>query len=93
MISKGQGQKIVQLLKSDPVAVNYSSQLKFWVKKHGFQLTSYSPLGLKDVLDLPAENQVGGTFNVKRSSVAPPYLCPGFLHNFKNAQKWLFRNF
>ena len=28
MILKGKGQKIVRLLKSDPVAVNYSSQLK-----------------------------------------------------------------
>ena len=76
MISKDKGQKIVGLLKNYPVAVNYSSQFKFYVKKHGFQLTSYSPLGLKDVLCLPA-------------SVAPPYLCPRFLHNFKNAQKWL----
>ena len=63
-ISKDKGQKIVQLLKSDPVAVNYSSQLKFWVKKCSFQLTNYSPLGLKDVLCLPAKKkkQAGGVF-------------------------------
>ena len=40
MISKDKGQKIMRLLKSDPIAVNYSSQLKFWVKKRGFQLTT-----------------------------------------------------
>ena len=33
MISKDNGQKILRLLKSDPVAMKYSSQLKFWVKK------------------------------------------------------------
>ena len=35
--SKDKRQKIVWLLKSTPVAVNCSSQLKFWVKKRGFQ--------------------------------------------------------
>ena len=40
MILKDKVQKIVRLLKSNPVAVNYSSQLKFWVKKRGFQLTT-----------------------------------------------------
>ena len=78
-ISKDKGQKIMRLLKNNLVAVNYSSPFKFWVKKRAFQLTSYSTLGLKDVPCLLA-------------SVAPPYLCPRLLHNFKNVQKWL-RNF
>ena len=54
MILKDKGQKIVRLLKNNPVAVNCSWQFKFLVKKRGFQLTSYSPFGLKDVPCLPA---------------------------------------
>ena len=65
-ISQERGQQIVQLLKKDPVAVNYSSQFKFLgeeVYVHGFQLSNYSPLGLKDVLCLPAKKKGGGVFN------------------------------
>lgn len=57
-IWKEKGTRIVHVLKGDPVAHTYSKFFKFWVKKRGFQIMSYSPLGLKDVLCLPAKKKV-----------------------------------
>ena len=58
------GRKIILVLKSDPSAADYSSQLKFWVKKRGFQLVNYAPLGLKDVLCLPARKKVSYVYKL-----------------------------
>ena len=57
-IAREKGQKIIRLLRNDPVAEAYSSKFKFWVKQHGFSLINYSPLGLKDVLCIPSKKQV-----------------------------------
>ena len=63
-ITAEKGRKIVLVLKSDPSAADYSSQFKFWVKKRGFQLVNYAPLGLKDVLCLPARKTVSCMYNI-----------------------------
>ena len=57
-IWKEKGKRIVNVLKGDPVAQRYSATFKFWVKKRGFEVMSYSPLGLTDVLCLPAKKKV-----------------------------------
>ena len=57
-ISREKGQRIVNVIKKDPSAVTYSSQFKFWVKKKRFELINHPVLGVKDVLCLPAKNQV-----------------------------------
>ena len=57
-ITAAKGWKIVTLLKSDPVLLNYSSKFKHWVKQRGFQLISHQALGLSDVLCLPAKKKV-----------------------------------
>ena len=57
-ISREKGQRIVNVIKKDPSAVTYSSQFKFWVKKKRFELINHPALGVKDVLCLPAKNQV-----------------------------------
>ena len=62
-ISQERGQQIVRLLKKDPVAVNCSSQFKFWVKKRGFELINYPPIGLNDVLCFPSKKKVGSALN------------------------------
>ena len=57
-ITKAKGQRIVQMLRGDPAAEQYGAKCKFWVKHRGFQLVTYTPLGLKDVLCLPAKKKV-----------------------------------
>ena len=57
-IWKEKGSRIVNVLKGDPAAQDYSATFKFWVKKRKFQIMSYSPLGLTDVLCLPAKKKV-----------------------------------
>ncbi len=58
-ICRAKGEKIVHVLKEAPEAQKYGPKFKFCVKKRGCQLTSYPPLGLKDVLCLPANKKVG----------------------------------
>ena len=57
-ITKAKGQRIVQMLRGDPATEQYGAKFKFWVKQRGFQLVMYTPLGLKDVLCLPAKKKV-----------------------------------
>ncbi len=57
-IWREKGKRIVNVLKSEPAAQHYSPKFKFWVKKRGFELISYSPLGLCDVVCLPAKKNV-----------------------------------
>ncbi len=52
------GERIVKVLKNHPASREYSPQFKHWVKQRRFQLVSYTALGLKDVLCLPAKTQV-----------------------------------
>ncbi len=54
-IWREKGDKIIRVLNGDPEAHSYGPKFKLWVKKRGFQLISYSPLGLRDVLCLPAK--------------------------------------
>ena len=55
-ISTKRGQQIINLLKDDSTVVKPG--FRYWVKKKGFKLLSYPPLGLVDVLCLPAKKKV-----------------------------------
>ncbi len=55
-ISSARGEQIVKLLKDESLTVE--PKFRHWVKKRGFKLLSYPPLGLVDVLCLPAKTKV-----------------------------------
>ena len=57
-ISKEQGDVVIQLLKDKPTAAGEENQLKLWIRKRGFALTSYPHLGLRDVLCIPVKEEV-----------------------------------
>ena len=57
-ITKAKGQKIINVLKSNQVALEYSR-----VKQKGFKLMSHHALGLKEVLCLPAKKKVCYVYN------------------------------
>ena len=57
-ITKEKGKRIIHLLKKDDESEEYSPKFKHWVKQRGFQLVTYSALGLQDVLCLPAKTEV-----------------------------------
>ena len=54
-VTAGKGEKIVAVLKGSEA---YSSNFRYWVRRRGFKLMSYSALGLNDVLCLPAKKPV-----------------------------------
>ena len=62
-ISKEQGDVVIQLLKDKPTAAGEENQLKLWVRKRGFALTSYPHLGLRDVLCIPVKEEVRNVFS------------------------------
>ena len=62
-ITKAKGQKIINVLKSNPVALEYSPKFRHWVKQKGFKLMSHHALGLKEVLCLPANKKVCYVYN------------------------------
>ena len=55
-ITKEKGERIIQALKQEDSDI--CPKFKHWVRSRKFQLLSYPPLGLKDVLCLPAKSQV-----------------------------------
>ena len=55
-ISRSRGEDIIKLLKDLTFSVD--AKFNFWVKRKGFKLLSYPPLGLVDVLCLPARTKV-----------------------------------
>ena len=55
-ISRSKGERIVAHLKDRSAVVD--KHLKFYVKSKEFELLSYSTLGLKDVLCVPAQEKV-----------------------------------
>ena len=57
-ISKEKGHKIIQVLQDHPEADQYGPKFKFWVKQRGFRVMSYPPLGVTDVLCVPAKKPV-----------------------------------
>ena len=57
VITREKGDRVIKVLQNDPAAV-HDVKFKFWVKQRGFSLMNYAPLGLKDVLCLPAKEQV-----------------------------------
>ena len=52
------GQKIINVLKGNPIAQEYSPKFRHWVKQRGFKLMSHHALGLVEVLCLPAKIKV-----------------------------------
>ena len=69
IIRRSFGAKIAEVLRN-PAAGD--KNLRFYIKKHGFQLLDLPSLGMKDVLVVTAREQVGGAHSSKRS---PPAAC------------------
>ena len=59
-ITRAKGEKIKLLSKNDDD--EFSPKFKHWVKTRGFQLITYSALGLCNVLCLPAKSKVSHKF-------------------------------
>ena len=55
-LTKEKGERIIQALKQEDSDI--CPKFKHWVNSTKFQLLSYPPLVLKDVLCLPAKSQV-----------------------------------
>ena len=53
-IWKEKGSRILNVLKGDPAAQDYSATFKFWVKKRKFQVMSYSPSSWPNRCTLPS---------------------------------------
>ena len=53
-MSKQKGEKVVKYLKEELPATEIGAVFKHWISQKGFKLVDYPPLGLKDVLCLPA---------------------------------------
>lgn len=52
------GQKIINVLKGNPIAQEYFPKFRHWVKQRGFKVMSHHALGLVEVLCLPAKIKV-----------------------------------
>ena len=57
-VSREKGEKVVKHLKGELPAIDTDAVFKHWISRKGFKLVDYPPLGLKDVLCLPAKNKV-----------------------------------
>lgn len=57
-VSKEKGEKVVKYLKGELPATEIDAVFKHWISRKGFKLVDYPPLGLKDVLCLPAKNKI-----------------------------------
>ena len=57
-VTKAKGKKIINVLKGNPIAQEYSPKFRHWVKQRGFKLMSHHALGLVKVLCLPAKIKV-----------------------------------
>ena len=57
-VTKAKGQKIINVLKGNPIAQEYSPKFRHWVKQRGFKVMSHHALGLVEVLCLPAKIKV-----------------------------------
>ena len=81
-LSKQKGEKVVKYLKGDLPAEEYDPVFKHWVSRKGFKLVEYSPLGLKDLLCVPAKEMVNMlraeliTFTCKCGAQCRTKLCP-----------------
>ena len=58
-VSAEKGGKVIKHLKGDLPEEDCDPVFKHWVHRKGFKLVDYPPLGLKDVLCVPAKEKVG----------------------------------
>lgn len=85
-ISKEQGDVVIQLLKDKPTAAGEENQLKLWIRKRGFALTSYPHLGLRDVLCIPVKEEGEGVFWRRVPYIEDYYDLITKFHCCKNGQ-------
>ena len=72
-VTRQKGEKIINVLKSNPLSKDYCPKFRHWIKQRRFSLMSYGALGLKDVLCLPAKNEVqllSKSYNITSSNIS-----------------------
>ena len=57
-VSKEKGEKVIKFLKGDLSSAEFDPIFKNWISRKGFKLVDYPPLSLKDVLCVPAKENV-----------------------------------